>query len=95
MSESENKSGRNFAPMPLAVLASDASRSAKLLILALFHHDWDGEKAWPSQDRLAIIMSCSRDTVTEPHEGMRWVEDGSPPPGASAIPACIASASLG
>lgn len=61
--EERNRPGRNFAPMPLAVLASDAPPRAKLLILALYHHDWDGNRAWPSQDRLSMIMSCSRDTV--------------------------------
>lgn len=59
-----HRAGRNFAPMPLAVLASNAPPRAKLLILALYHHDWDGNRAWPSQERLARIMSCSRDTVT-------------------------------
>jgi hypothetical protein len=58
-----NRPSRNFAPLPLAVLASDAPPRAKLLMLAIFHHDWDGEKAWPGQERLARIMSTTVDTV--------------------------------
>ena len=66
-----NRPSRNFAPLPLAVLASDAPPRAKLLMLAIFHHDWDGVKAWPSQSRLALIMSCTVDTVQRATEDCR------------------------
>lgn len=49
--------------MPLAVLASDATPQEKLLVLAIYHHDWDGEKAWPSLARLAAITSFSEQTL--------------------------------
>lgn len=57
------KAKRNFAPMPLHVLASNASPQEKLFVLAIFHHDWDGEKAWPSMARLARITGFKERTL--------------------------------
>lgn len=67
---------RNFAPMPLAVLASDATPQEKLFILALYHHDWDGLKAWPTMGRISRMTSISvralRDARTR-LEGRGWI----------------------
>lgn len=49
--------------MPLAVLASDATPQEKLFVLAIYHHDWDGEKAWPSMARISKITSFSPRTL--------------------------------
>lgn len=56
---------RNFAPMPLAALAADITPQEKLFILAIMHHDWDGEKAWPSMDRLTRITGFKKRTLQE------------------------------
>ena len=56
---------RNFAPMPLFVLAADCSPQEKLFVLAVHHHDWDGEKSWPSFARLAVITGFKDRTLRQ------------------------------
>ena len=56
---------RNFAPLPLYVLQADCSPQEKLFVLAVHHHDWDGEKAWPSFARLALITGFKDRTLRQ------------------------------
>lgn len=68
---------RNFAPMPLAVLASDCSPQEKLFVLAIMHHDWDGEKAWPSMDRIASLTGFKERTLREARQRLEakgWIK---------------------
>lgn len=58
-----SKPRRNFIPMPFYPLAVDTSPQERMFILALYHHDWDGVLAFPSQKRIGQIMGCSPDTV--------------------------------
>lgn len=62
------KPRRNFVPMPFYPLTVDTSPQERMFILALYHHDWDGVLAWPSQTRIATIMGCSKDTVARTQE---------------------------
>jgi hypothetical protein len=61
---------RNFAPMPLSILAAKTTPAEKLFILALMHHDWDGEKAWPSMARIGKITGLTARTLQKAKDSL-------------------------
>ncbi len=71
-------SRRNSAGMPLTVLAKAAARDrAKIFMLCLFHHDPDGEKAFPSITRCQAITGWTRPTVVaaiKDCEELTWIK---------------------